>query len=143
MSMHRLSAGSGYQYLLRHTASGDVQRLAGTPLTAYYTASGYPPGRWLGGGLTGLGQAADTAPSIEAPTRVDPPPAPAKRSNVTQADDPGLTAEPEPMTEAGSLAAGDVVTEEQMAHLYGRGEDPVTGDRLGARYRVYRPVDQR
>ena len=60
MSMHRLSAGSGYQYLLRHTAAGDVQRLAGTPLTAYYTASGYPPGRWLGGGLTGLGQPADT-----------------------------------------------------------------------------------
>ena len=58
MSMHRLSAGSGYQYLMRHTASGDVQRLAGTPLTAYYTASGYPPGRWLGGGLTGFGQVA-------------------------------------------------------------------------------------
>ena len=37
-------AGSGYKYLLRHTASGDVQRLAGTPLTAYYAASGYPTG---------------------------------------------------------------------------------------------------
>ena len=61
MSMHRLSAGSGYQYLLRHTASGDVARLAGTPLTAYYTASGYPPGRWLGGGVAGLGQP-DRAP---------------------------------------------------------------------------------
>ena len=52
MSMHRLSAGSGYQYLLRHTASGDVQRLAGAELSAYYTASGYPPGplarRWPG-----------------------------------------------------------------------------------------------
>src|SRR4051794_34290905 len=25
-----------------------------TPLTAYYTASGYPPGRWIGTGLIGL-----------------------------------------------------------------------------------------
>ena len=54
MSIHPLSAGAGYQYLLRHTASGDVERLAGTPLTAYYTASGYPPGRWAGSGLAGL-----------------------------------------------------------------------------------------
>jgi conjugative relaxase-like TrwC/TraI family protein len=143
MSMHRLSAGSGYQYLLRHTASGDVRRLAGMPLTTYYTASGYPPGRWVGGGLTGLGQVAVTVPSIEAPTRVDPPPTAAKESSVDRAVDPGLSAEAEPMTEAGSVAAEDVVTEEQLAHLYGRGEDPVTGDRLGARYRVYRPVDQR
>jgi hypothetical protein len=47
MSPHRLSAGAGYQYLLRHTACGDVQRAMDTPLTSYYTASGYPPGRWL------------------------------------------------------------------------------------------------
>src|SRR4051794_4881063 len=85
MSMHRLSAGSGYQYLLRHTASGDVQRLAGTPLTTYYTASGYPPGRWLGGGLTGLGPAAEPPSGIEAPTRVDPPPTSSKNSRVGSA----------------------------------------------------------
>src|SRR3954447_5126483 len=123
MSMHRLSAGSGYQYLLRHTASGDVQRLAGTPLTAYYTASGYPPGRWLGGGLTGLGQVAVTVPSIEAPTRVDPPPTSVKESGPDRASDPGPAAPPQPAAEAGAVTAGDVVTEEQMAHLYGRGED--------------------
>lgn len=50
MSLHRLSAGAGYTYLLRHTACGDVQRAAATPLTAYYTEAGYPPGRWYGGG---------------------------------------------------------------------------------------------
>jgi len=38
MSMHRLSAGAGYEYLLRHTACADVQRAAGTPLTANYVA---------------------------------------------------------------------------------------------------------
>lgn len=54
MSLHRLSAGAGYTYLLRHTACGDVQRAASTPLTAYYTESGYPPGRWTGSGLCGL-----------------------------------------------------------------------------------------
>jgi hypothetical protein len=112
-------------------------------IRVYYTASGYPPGRWLGGGLTGLGQAAEPARGIQAPTRVDPPPRAVKESGVDRASEPGLTARPQPPTEAGALAAGDVVTEEQMVHLYGRGEDPVTGDRLGARYRVYRPVDQR
>lgn len=54
MSLHRLSAGAGYTYLLRHTACGDVERAASTPLTAYYTESGYPPGRWSGSGLRGL-----------------------------------------------------------------------------------------
>ena len=54
MSLHRLSAGAGYQYLLRHTACGDVRRASSTPLTAYYTESGYPPGRWLGCGLAGV-----------------------------------------------------------------------------------------
>ncbi len=54
MSVHRLSAGAGYQYLLRHTACGDVDRATSTSLTAYYTESGYPPGRWVGTGLAGL-----------------------------------------------------------------------------------------
>jgi conjugative relaxase-like TrwC/TraI family protein len=54
MSLHKLSAGGGVDYLLRHTCCGDVERAADTPLSAYYTASGYPPGRWLGAGLAGL-----------------------------------------------------------------------------------------
>ena len=58
MSLHRLSACAGYQYLLRHTACGDVERDASTPLTAYYTNAGYPPGRWFGSGLAGVGAGA-------------------------------------------------------------------------------------
>ena len=54
MTMHRLTAGAGYQYLLKHTASGDCDRSVGSDLGAYYTASGNPPGRWYGQGLTGL-----------------------------------------------------------------------------------------
>ncbi|TCC36495.1 MobF family relaxase, partial [Kribbella speibonae] len=55
LTIHRLTAGDGYQYLLRHVASGDVDRRMSTPLTAYYTAAGYPSGRWMGSGLSGLG----------------------------------------------------------------------------------------
>ncbi|GAA1713466.1 hypothetical protein GCM10009745_72220 [Kribbella yunnanensis] len=55
LSIHRLTAGEGYKYLFQHIASGDVDRRMATPLTAYYTADGYPPGRWLGRGLKGLG----------------------------------------------------------------------------------------
>lgn len=54
MSLARLSAGSGYRYLLRHTACGDACRETGMALTAYYAASGYPAGRWLGTGLSGV-----------------------------------------------------------------------------------------
>lgn len=54
MTLHRLSAGAGYQYLLKHTAAGDCDRAGVAPLTAYYTESGNPPGRWLGNGLLGV-----------------------------------------------------------------------------------------
>ncbi|EYR62527.1 conjugal transfer protein [Actinotalea ferrariae CF5-4] len=54
MTMHRLTAGSGYQYLMRSTASGDCDRPAASDLTTYYAASGNPPGRWYGRGLVGL-----------------------------------------------------------------------------------------
>jgi conjugative relaxase-like TrwC/TraI family protein len=54
MSLHKLSAGGGVDYLLRHTCCGDVERAATTPLSSYYTAAGYPPGRWMGAGLAGL-----------------------------------------------------------------------------------------
>lgn len=55
MSLVRLSAGSGYRYLLRSIAVDDLTRVPVRDLTAYYAASGNPPGRWLGAGLPGLG----------------------------------------------------------------------------------------
>jgi conjugative relaxase-like TrwC/TraI family protein len=54
MSMHRLTSGAGYRYLIRHTASGDCDRSGAAALTAYYTQSGNPAGRWFGAGLAGL-----------------------------------------------------------------------------------------
>ena len=55
MSMHKLTAGDGYAYLTRHVAAGDAGLDADASLTAYYEATGNPPGRWYGEGITGLG----------------------------------------------------------------------------------------
>lgn len=61
VSMRRMSAGSGYQYLLRSVAAGDGNRSLSTPLTRYYSEVGTPPGRWLGSGLRALGNGQLTA----------------------------------------------------------------------------------
>jgi conjugative relaxase-like TrwC/TraI family protein len=100
MTMHRLTAGAGYQYLLKHTASGDCDRTGGADLTAYYTASGNPPGRWYGRGLRGFAEGA-------------------------------------------GIAAGSLVTEPQMANLFGAGKDPTTGRALGRPYPVHTPAKDR
>ena len=51
VSMRVMSAGTGYQYLLKSVVAGDGNRSLSTPLTRYYTEEGTPPGRWLGSGL--------------------------------------------------------------------------------------------
>lgn len=99
MTMHRLTAANGYQYLLKHTASGDCDRSASSSLTGYYTTSGNPPGRWLGRGL------------------------------------PSLDSE--------AVAADELVTETQMAHLYGRGAHPETGIALGRGYPPHHSAKER
>lgn len=55
VSLRRMSAGSGFQYLLRSVAAGDASRALSTPLTRYYSELGTPPGRWMGSGLGALG----------------------------------------------------------------------------------------
>lgn len=50
-----MSAGDGYQYLLRAVAAGDSDRSLSVPLTRYYTEEGTPPGFWMGSGLPFLG----------------------------------------------------------------------------------------
>lgn len=56
VSMRVMSSGDGYRYLLKSVAVGDGDRLLSTPLTRYYTEEGTPPGRWLGSGLSSLGE---------------------------------------------------------------------------------------
>ncbi|GAA2220689.1 hypothetical protein GCM10010413_10050 [Promicromonospora sukumoe] len=55
MTVHALSAGSGYTYLTQQVASGDVPRGRGVSLTDYYMQHGNPPGHWVGTGLEQLG----------------------------------------------------------------------------------------
>jgi len=55
VSLRRMTAGTGYQYLLRSVAVGDGARVLSTPLTRYYSEVGTPPGRWLGSGVRAFG----------------------------------------------------------------------------------------
>jgi conjugative relaxase-like TrwC/TraI family protein len=55
VSLRRMSAGNGYQYLLRSVAAGDGNRALSTPLTRYYAEVGTPPGRWMGSAVRVLG----------------------------------------------------------------------------------------
>jgi conjugative relaxase-like TrwC/TraI family protein len=55
VSMRVMSAGRGYDYLLKSVVRGDRDMPGSTALTRYYTEAGTPPGRWLGSGLHALG----------------------------------------------------------------------------------------
>jgi hypothetical protein len=54
MSMHKLTAGSGYEYLTRQVARNDAAVPSRTPLADYYDEQGEAPGVWVGSGLTGI-----------------------------------------------------------------------------------------
>ncbi|MGE3813354.1 MAG: MobF family relaxase [Candidatus Nanopelagicales bacterium] len=124
--MARMSAGAGYQYLLRHTACGDVHRDPSTPLTAYYTASGYPPGSWYGAGLAGLGITAGSTVTEEGMARLygqgqhpatGAPlgrPYPAFRSTAQRIAD-SVAALPESMTDSARAAAVEAITRLEAA----------------------------
>jgi hypothetical protein len=79
MSIHKLTAGAGYDYLTRQVAASDASEKGHIGLAAYYTGRGEKPGLWIGSGMKGID----------------------------------------------GLAAGDLVTAEQMRALFGRGLHPV------------------
>jgi conjugative relaxase-like TrwC/TraI family protein len=54
MSMHKLTAGSGYDYLTRQVAALDATEKGHTGLASYYTQRGESPGVWIGSGLEGI-----------------------------------------------------------------------------------------
>jgi conjugative relaxase-like TrwC/TraI family protein len=54
MSIHKLSAGSGYDYLTRQVAALDATEKGHVGLAAYYTERGESPGAWIGSGLAGI-----------------------------------------------------------------------------------------
>jgi conjugative relaxase-like TrwC/TraI family protein len=54
MSLHKLTAGSGYDYLTRQVAALDATEMGHVGLAAYYTERGESPGTWVGSGLAGI-----------------------------------------------------------------------------------------
>jgi TrwC relaxase len=54
MSLHKLTAGSGYDYLTRQVAALDATDKGRTGLASYYTERGETPGVWIGSGLDGI-----------------------------------------------------------------------------------------
>ncbi len=55
VTMRRMVAGAGYEYLRKTLVAGDGDRSLSTPFTRYYAETGTPPGRWMGSGIRGLG----------------------------------------------------------------------------------------
>jgi conjugative relaxase-like TrwC/TraI family protein len=54
MTLHKLTAGSGYEYLTRQVAALDATDKGHTGLADYYEAKGEAPGQWVGSGLAGV-----------------------------------------------------------------------------------------
>jgi conjugative relaxase-like TrwC/TraI family protein len=54
MSLHKLTAGSGYDYLTRQVAVLDATEKGHTGLASYYTERGESPGVWIGSGMDGI-----------------------------------------------------------------------------------------
>jgi conjugative relaxase-like TrwC/TraI family protein len=54
MSIHKLTAGSGYDYLTRQVAALDATEKGHLGLASYYTERGETPGVWVGSGMTGI-----------------------------------------------------------------------------------------
>jgi conjugative relaxase-like TrwC/TraI family protein len=54
MGLHKLTAGSGYDYLTRQVAALDVTEKGHVGLAAYYAERGESPGVWVGSGMDGI-----------------------------------------------------------------------------------------
>ena len=54
MSLHKLTAGTGYTYLTRQVAAHDRTPGPRTSLASYYSERGETPGRWVGSGVAGI-----------------------------------------------------------------------------------------
>jgi hypothetical protein len=54
MSIHKLTAGSGYDYLTRQVAALDATEKGHIGLASYYSERGEKPGAWIGSGLGGI-----------------------------------------------------------------------------------------
>jgi TrwC relaxase len=54
MSLHKLTAWAGYDYLTRQVAALDATEKGHTGRATYYTERGESPGEWIGSGMDGI-----------------------------------------------------------------------------------------
>jgi len=54
MSLHKITAGIGYDYLTRQVAAMDSSEKGYTGLASYYAEKGETPGVWVGSGMVGI-----------------------------------------------------------------------------------------
>lgn len=94
MTLHKLTAGDGYVYLVRQVAAADSTERGRSALADYYSAKGESPGRWTGRGLAALADTGAREVSDEVRQQV------------------------------WTVEGGSVVTEEQMKALFGLGLHP-------------------
>ncbi|MCX2966241.1 MobF family relaxase [Gordonia aquimaris] len=93
-TIHKLTAGDGYEYLTKSVAAMDATDKGRVSLADYYSAKGDSPGQWIGSGLAGL---ADVGSGLEV------------------ADE---------LAEARTIEAGSMVSAAQMKALFGEGRHP-------------------
>ena len=94
MTLHKLTAGDGYLYLVRQVAAADSTERGRSSLEDYYSAKGESPGRWMGRGLAALADTGAREVSDEVRQQV------------------------------WTVEQGSVVTEAQMKALFGEGLHP-------------------
>ena len=63
LSIHKLTGGDGYLYLIRQVAASDDTHRGRATLADYYSSKGETPGRWMGRGLDSLGRPVSRDPN--------------------------------------------------------------------------------
>src|SRR5258705_3258769 len=93
-TLHKLTAGDGYLYLIRQVAASDSTERGRNTLSEYYSANGESPGHWVGTGLASVSSTGAREVSTHA------------------------------MQEIWTVPEGSEVHEQQMAALFGEGLPP-------------------
>jgi conjugative relaxase-like TrwC/TraI family protein len=93
-TIHKLTAGDGYEYLTKSVAAMDATDKGRVSLADYYSAKGDSPGQWIGSGLAGL---SDVGAGLEVS---------------------------EQLVDKRTVEAGSMVSAAQMKALFGEGRHP-------------------
>jgi conjugative relaxase-like TrwC/TraI family protein len=93
MSIHKLSAGSGYDYLTRQVAALDATEKGHVGLASYYNERGESPGAWIGSGVASVDglNAGDTVTAEQMRALFGAGMHPLAAERLEQLDDANLT----------------------------------------------------